>query len=114
MSKSLGNLVNVRQALERVPPAALRIYLAMHHYHRDWTFSWAGLEAAGRLAADLDALPSTGRADAGLLRAFRDALDDDLDTPAAVRLLRRTLRTSDGAAARRMLSVLAGTASLAL
>src|SRR5947209_2086705 len=112
MSKSLGNLVNVRQALERVPPAGLRLYLASHHYRADWSFSWAGLEGFGRLAADLSGLSPGGRPDAGLQREFRAALDDDLDTPAALKLLRRATRASDGAAARSMLSILAGTASL--
>jgi cysteinyl-tRNA synthetase len=112
MSKSLGNLVNVRQSLERVSPAALRIYLASHHYRRDWTFSWAGLEAAGRFADRIAALPSGASPSADLLRAFNAALDNDLDTPAALGILRKAVREKDGGAARRMLEVLAGTASL--
>jgi L-cysteine:1D-myo-inositol 2-amino-2-deoxy-alpha-D-glucopyranoside ligase len=112
MSKSLGNLVNVRQSLERVSPAALRIYLASRHYRRDWGFSWKGLEAAGRLADRIAALPGGAHPDAGLLRAFDAALDDDLDTPAAVKVLRQAVIKKDASAARRMLEVLAGTASL--
>jgi len=112
MSKSLGNLVNVRQALERVSPAALRLYLASHHYRRDWTFSWAGLDSAGRFAARIAALPAGGPPSPELLRAFAGALDDDLDTPAAARVLRRALKAKDGGAARRMLEILAGSASL--
>jgi L-cysteine:1D-myo-inositol 2-amino-2-deoxy-alpha-D-glucopyranoside ligase len=112
MSKSLGNLVNVRQALERVSPAALRLYLASHHYRRDWTFSWAGLDSAGRFAARIAALPAGEPPSPELLRAFAGALDDDLDTPAAVRVLRRALKAKDGGAARRMLEILAGSASL--
>jgi L-cysteine:1D-myo-inositol 2-amino-2-deoxy-alpha-D-glucopyranoside ligase len=112
MSKSLGNLVNVRQSLERVSPAALRLYLASHHYRRDWTFSWAGLEASGRFADRIAALPSGASPSADLLRAFNAALDDDLDTPAALGILRNAVREKDGGAARRMLEILAGTASL--
>ena len=112
MSKSLGNLVNVRQALERVSPAALRLYLASHHYRRDWTFRWAGLDSAGRFAARIAALPAGGPPSPELLRAFAGALDDDLDTPAAARVLRRALKAKDGGAARRMLEILAGSASL--
>ena len=112
MSKSLGNLVNVRQSLKRASPAALRLYLASHHYRRDWTFTWAGLEAAGRFADRIAALPAGARPSAELLRAFDAALDDDLDTPAAVRVLRRAVKEKDAGAARRMLEVLAGTASL--
>ena len=32
MSKSLGNLVKVSQALQRAPAAAVRIYLVSHRY----------------------------------------------------------------------------------
>ncbi|HEV2952544.1 MAG TPA: class I tRNA ligase family protein, partial [Candidatus Dormibacteraeota bacterium] len=50
MSKSLGNLVVVKEALRKASPAALRLYLASHHYSSDWEFSWEGLERAGRWA----------------------------------------------------------------
>jgi L-cysteine:1D-myo-inositol 2-amino-2-deoxy-alpha-D-glucopyranoside ligase len=111
MSKSLGNLVNVRQSLARVSPAAVRIYLASHHYRRDWSFSWKGLEAAGRFSDAIAALPAGGKPGAHLLSAFGAALDADLDTPAALAVLRQAVRERDGAAARRMLEELAGTAS---
>ena len=42
MSKSLGNLVKVSQALARAPAAAVRLYLVSHRYGRDWDFDWAG------------------------------------------------------------------------
>ncbi|MBO0701560.1 MAG: class I tRNA ligase family protein, partial [Candidatus Dormibacteraeota bacterium] len=44
MSKSLGNLVVVRQLLERTSPAAARLALLSHHYRRDWEFRWDRLE----------------------------------------------------------------------
>jgi len=112
MSKSLGNLVNIRQALERASPAGLRVYLASHHYRRDWTFSWSGLEAAEGLVRRIAALPADGRPARELAADFDGALDSDLDTPAAIGVLRRAVRLRDGSAARRMLDVLAGTASL--
>jgi L-cysteine:1D-myo-inositol 2-amino-2-deoxy-alpha-D-glucopyranoside ligase len=112
MSKSLGNLVNVRQSLERVSPAALRLYLASHHYRHDWNFSWTGLEAAGRFADRIAALPGGSGPDPALLRAFDAALDDDLDTPAALRVIRQAVKVRDAAAARRMLEIIAGSASL--
>ena len=43
---------------------------------------------------------------------FKRALEDDLDTPRAVRVMRAALRQSDAAAVRAMLAVLVGTASL--
>jgi L-cysteine:1D-myo-inositol 2-amino-2-deoxy-alpha-D-glucopyranoside ligase len=137
MSKSLGNLVYVSQALERAPAAAVRLYLASHRYGRDWEFSWSGLARAATLAARLRDLLAgetagvgtsrpTARPDSGRvgpnkgmsaarrrLRAqFNSALADNLDTPRAIRVLRQAVRDRDAESARWMLDILAGTASL--
>src|SRR5438477_5169101 len=56
MSKSLGNLVLVGEALERAPAAAVRLYLASHRYGRDWEFRWSGLNQAARLVERVRAL----------------------------------------------------------
>ncbi|HET7466913.1 MAG TPA: class I tRNA ligase family protein [Candidatus Dormibacteraeota bacterium] len=135
MSKSLGNLVLVSQALERAPAAAVRLYLASHRYRRDWSFEWSGLERMARLVERIRALlegeaagraprpglvaagagPGVrrGAAGAGLPRRFAAALANDLDSPAAIRELQAALRARDREAVRSMLSILAGTASLA-
>src|SRR5205823_4572387 len=101
MSKSLGNLVTVGETLERAPAAAVRLYAVSHRYRRDWSFSWDGLARTARLVERLADLvgggggggagpkgtrPRTGSPD--LVAEFRAALDDDLDTPRAVRALR--------------------------
>ena len=124
MSKSLGNLVLVSQALERAPAAAVRLYLASHRYGRDWDFAWSGLARASALVDRLRALlgprperwtrNSGPRAGAGkeLVREFQVALEDDLDTPRGIRALRTAVRQRDAAAAGWMLGILAGTASL--
>jgi L-cysteine:1D-myo-inositol 2-amino-2-deoxy-alpha-D-glucopyranoside ligase len=119
MSKSLGNLVKVSQALERAPAAAVRLYLVSHRYARDWTFDWAPLARYARLTERLrkllaDQARSAGREAApsrGLMREFNAALADDLDTPRAVRALRAALARDDAAAVRAMLAILTGTAS---
>ena len=120
MSKSLGNLVKVSQALQRAPSAAVRLYLVSHRYSRDWTFDWSALartarliEALRKLLAD-DQRSRTKPAPPGraLLKEFNAALADDLDTPRAVRALRAALRQKDAAAARAMLDILVGSASL--
>ena len=49
---------------------------------------------------------------ADLVEEFAAALDDDLDTPRAIRVLRAGVRRRDAAAVRWMLSILCGTASL--
>ena len=128
MSKSLGNLVLVDQAIERAPAAAVRLYLVSHRYGRDWEFRWSGLANAARFVERLRALmegevrgagaPTPGAAagagpDVRALPArFAAALADDLNTPEAVRQLRAAVRDGDAAAARRMTSVLLGTAAL--
>jgi L-cysteine:1D-myo-inositol 2-amino-2-deoxy-alpha-D-glucopyranoside ligase len=114
MSKSLGNLVKVSQALMRAPAAAVRLYLVSHRYGRDWEFNWAALARAARLIELARAVlknPS-GQASPALVKEFNAALADDLDTPRAVRALREAIRRRDAAAVRSMLDVLVGTASL--
>ena len=126
MSKSLGNLVLVEQALERAPAAAVRLYLASHRYRRDWEFEWSGLARATRLVERIRALlegevrgagaPSRVEAGAGpkpaMPKRFAAALADDLDTSAAIRELRTAVRRREAQAVAAMLPVLIGTASL--
>jgi L-cysteine:1D-myo-inositol 2-amino-2-deoxy-alpha-D-glucopyranoside ligase len=120
MSKSLGNLVKVSQALQRAPAAAVRLYLVSHRYGRDWDFDWGGLARAARfiermrkLLADDARVKGPKRAPGKALMArFNAALADDLDTPGAVRVLREAVRVKDAAAVRAMRDVLLGTAAL--
>jgi L-cysteine:1D-myo-inositol 2-amino-2-deoxy-alpha-D-glucopyranoside ligase len=114
MSKSLGNLVKVSQALQRAPAAAVRIYLVSHRYRRDWEFSWTALARAARLIerARVVLKQPGGQASSALIKEFNAALSDDLDTPRAVRALRTAIRQRDAAAVRWMLNILVGTASL--
>ncbi len=120
MSKSLGNLVKVSQALQRAPAAAVRLYLVSHRYGRDWSFSWEGLARTARLLERLRKLMADETRDGGragvpgpaVMAQFNAALADDLDTPRAVRALRAALRQRDAAAVRAMMGILVGDASL--
>jgi L-cysteine:1D-myo-inositol 2-amino-2-deoxy-alpha-D-glucopyranoside ligase len=114
MSKSLGNLVKVSQALTRAPAAAARLYLVSHRYQRDWEFKWEGLARYARLVDRARAVlkNSGGQPSPALIKEFNAALSDDLDTPRAVRALRLAIRSKDAAAVRMMLGILVGTASL--
>jgi L-cysteine:1D-myo-inositol 2-amino-2-deoxy-alpha-D-glucopyranoside ligase len=86
MSKSLGNLVFVGDLCKEWDAVAVRLALLAHHYRYDW--DWRTDEdmpaAAARLALWRSARDGDGSAG---LAAVRAALDDDLDTPAALRAL---------------------------
>jgi L-cysteine:1D-myo-inositol 2-amino-2-deoxy-alpha-D-glucopyranoside ligase len=101
MSKSLGNLVLVRDLLRSYSGDAIRLYLVRHHYRAELEFRQADLEAsavdASRLrmaclvAEQIEPLAPAAADPAALsgpVRELRDrflaAMDDDLDTPAAV------------------------------
>jgi L-cysteine:1D-myo-inositol 2-amino-2-deoxy-alpha-D-glucopyranoside ligase len=95
MSKSLGNLVFVGDLLKTWEPAAIRLALLDHHYRNDWEWTAADMpSAAARLASWREGgIPAAGSApvedgstDLGL-EAVRARLDDDLDTPGALRAL---------------------------
>jgi cysteinyl-tRNA synthetase len=90
MSKSLGNLVLIDALLQRYSPDTLRVLLASHHYREVWEFDEAELARAGATAARLReasrpaAMPGM-EADADpWVERFRRAMDDDLNTPAAL------------------------------
>jgi L-cysteine:1D-myo-inositol 2-amino-2-deoxy-alpha-D-glucopyranoside ligase len=91
MSKSLGNLIMIRDLLdEGWHPDALRLYLNKHHYRQPWEFHAESLEKAAHTARTLRAAatassgterPLSAR---GAVRTFIAALDDDLDSPIAL------------------------------
>jgi cysteinyl-tRNA synthetase len=91
MSKSLGNMVFIRDLLQQYSVDAVRLYLLSHHYRA--VFEWAPyeLEAA---AGDADRLSlAAAQPDAGGDAAeadFRAALEDDLNLPRAIEVLERT------------------------
>jgi len=95
MSKSLGNLVLVRDLLRSFSGDAIRLYLVRHHYRSELAYRQADLEAAAVSAARLrmaSLAAAQGDADPATLGPvvrqhrdrFLDAMDNDLDTPSAV------------------------------
>jgi L-cysteine:1D-myo-inositol 2-amino-2-deoxy-alpha-D-glucopyranoside ligase len=125
MSKSLGNLVFVRQLLERVPAATVRLLLADHHHRTAWEYTDADLEAAEarrrRYATAARAHSTLERAEADGWRArFLERIDDDLDAPGALEVADRLVARlaaagvagpEDGAALLAQLLDLVGAAS---
>jgi L-cysteine:1D-myo-inositol 2-amino-2-deoxy-alpha-D-glucopyranoside ligase len=93
MSKSLGNMVFVRDALTQYSADALRWYLLASPYREDLHYERGGPAVAeGQVARLRQALAATSgpepAPDATRARAaFLDALDDDLNTPLALALL---------------------------
>jgi cysteinyl-tRNA synthetase len=95
MSKSLGNLVMAREVLARVPGDAMRLYLSNHHYRQEWDWKEPELQEALGWARRVAA--AAGRATDGAGRPpfdggpervrFLNAMDDDLNTPEAIRAL---------------------------
>jgi cysteinyl-tRNA synthetase len=96
MSKSLGNVTNLLDLVEQYDPRAYRLLVLQSHYRspidvtddslRDAVRSLARLDTFARKAAELG---GGGGADADVdaLARFREAMDDDLDTPRATALV---------------------------
>jgi len=93
MSKSLGNLVMVRDLLKTYSPDALRLYLSGHHYRQIWSHDEGELIKAEEIAHTLQEAVTAGGGAGKLLdanpawAAFSAALDNDLDTPEAQQVL---------------------------
>ena len=92
MSKSLGNTLSLQQILEAYDPRAFRLQVLQSHYRSPMTVGPTTLAAGDKGVERLDAFAREFSAarnhqpDAELLGRFRDAIEDDFDTPAAVAL----------------------------
>jgi cysteinyl-tRNA synthetase len=96
MSKSLGNLITVSEALEKYSSDAIRIFILSSHYRTPLTYSEEALEAAAKGAERLMRASSLGNVTAGSVQAFdsepylkrfTEAMDDDFNTPQALAVL---------------------------
>jgi cysteinyl-tRNA synthetase len=95
MSKSLGNLVTIKEVLEKHSADAVRIFVLGSHYRSPLTYSEEALEAAERGADRLrQTILSEEKAevDAGIdkeayEKRFIEAMDDDFNTPRALATL---------------------------
>tara|TARA_B110000014_G_scaffold260822_1_gene251338 strand:+ start:91 stop:951 length:861 start_codon:yes stop_codon:yes gene_type:complete len=91
MSKSLGNLVSVEEALESYSPDAIRLYFLSSHYRSPLSYSDEGCDSMERSAdrlrnvlreqVDSDGAPMDP---APFQEQFIQGMDDDLNTPKAL------------------------------
>ena len=110
MGKSLGNVINIREALEAFPPEAVRLYLLQNHYRTALPWSDSALaeslsmlarlyeakELAGQMRGTEDAdvvaqsLGEDAQAALSLARGFEErlygCLDEDFNTAQALAL----------------------------
>ena len=97
MSKSLGNFFTVREVLKTLrDPEVLRFFLLSSHYRGPINYSPAQLAQAdetllGLYRALKDPLPS-GSVDAAEVARFREAMDDDFNTPGAFAVMQGVAR----------------------
>ena len=95
MSKSLGNLVMVRDLLKDWSRDALRLYFGRHHYRRRWSHDTDQLAQGAQLAEMLRIAVTISGGNGKPLDVadaeadFTAAIDDDLNTPLALRITSR-------------------------
>jgi cysteinyl-tRNA synthetase len=103
MSKSLGNVANLLDLVEKYDPRAYRMLLLQTHYRSPVRVGQDNIDAAVKAVTGIDGffarISTDGvAADEAVLDSFRAAMDNDLDTPAATALLFDTLRRANTAA----------------
>ncbi len=95
ISKSIGNTLYLRHVREQgFTPLAYRYWLLTAHYRSPVDFSWGALKAAATALTRLHRFffetldgVEPGVADEAVLDRFREAINDDLDTPRALALV---------------------------
>jgi L-cysteine:1D-myo-inositol 2-amino-2-deoxy-alpha-D-glucopyranoside ligase len=94
MSKSLGNLTLVSDLLKNYSADAIRVTILNHHYRYPWECFSADLEVATETVAHIRQVQTlvgerTGGEDTLLRDRFHAAMENDLNTPEAILLLRQ-------------------------
>ena len=93
MSKSLGNIISLPEALEFYDPQALRLFFLSSHYRSPLFYSEESVRSQERAIQRLRQAAGANSDDGPLLEAaqfrerFIEAMDDDLNTPRALAAL---------------------------
>ena len=104
MSKSLGNLVMVRDLLQEWKPDALRLYLGSYNYRETWSHDEARLKEMADLAnrvqgaLDVNTAPDQSDTETEYLRRFEQAMEDDLNSPAGIKVIQALCGEIEGKA----------------
>ncbi|MDE0803436.1 MAG: cysteine--tRNA ligase [Acidimicrobiales bacterium] len=102
MSKSLGNVKNLLDLMEVFDPRAFRLLILQAHYRSPIDIAEDSMRSNEAALARLDTFARTfatdaadATSDATVLDRFRRAMDDDLDTPAAMATLFDAVRDAN-------------------
>lgn len=91
MAKSLGNFVTIRDVLARYPAEALRFLILSSHYRSPLNYAASHLESAQqslkRFYVALRGLPESEPETGRFAELFKEAMDDDFNTPRAISVL---------------------------
>ena len=102
MSKSLGNVANLLDLVEKYDPRAYRMLLLQTHYRSPVRIGQDNIDAAVKAVTGIDGFfaridSNAAPADEAVLGSFRTAMDNDLDTPSATALMFDTIRRANAA-----------------
>jgi cysteinyl-tRNA synthetase len=94
MSKSLGNIVTIRQILKKYGANVLRLYLYSRHYRQDFEFiekeleHFLNIDQLIKVAATSDQLVVSSSLDFNFFRC----IEDDFDTEGALKIMIKAAR----------------------
>lgn len=103
MSKSLGNVLNLLDLLDKYDPRAYRMLLLQTHYRSPVRVGQDNIDASVSALAGLDSFfartsaHGNGASDADTIAQFVAAMDNDLDTTTAMALIFDTVRRANSA-----------------
>jgi cysteinyl-tRNA synthetase len=103
MSKSLGNVLNLIDLLEKYDPRAYRMLLLQTHYRSPTRVGQENIDACVSALAGLDSFAartvahSNGTPDSTLISQFTSAMDNDLDTTTVMALVFDSVRRANTA-----------------
>jgi cysteinyl-tRNA synthetase len=101
MSKSLGNLVLISDLLKKYQTNSIRWYLISHHYRERFEYFEENLEKSCveffRILKYINSQNLSGKFDEIYYEKFVEALENDLDTPLALKVIQQIIQNNGSA-----------------